>query len=87
MLHYHIETFSILVPCWHKEPFATARSPKRLLALIARSVRQECFYMANSLRAGFEPAFAPIMGLSYQLEDREFLRLITPQHGVYPSID
>jgi hypothetical protein len=45
------------------------------------------FNMANSLQAGFEPAFTPITGLSYQLEDREFLRLITPQHGVYPSID
>ena len=33
-----------------------------------------------------KPAFAPITGLSYQLEDREFLRLITPQHGCYRPI-
>ena len=50
---YHIETLSILVQCWHKEPFATARSPTRLLALIARSSRQKCFYMV--LGTGIEP--------------------------------
>jgi len=28
------------------------------------SVRLMCFYIANSLRAGIEPALSPIMGLS-----------------------
>jgi hypothetical protein len=37
--------------------------------------------MANSLRAGFEPAFAPIVGLSYQLEDREFIGVMTSDYG------
>ena len=36
------------------------------------------FLYGKLIAAGFEPAFAPILGLSYQLEDREFLRLITP---------
>ena len=54
---YHIETLSILVLCWHTEPFASARRPTRLLAPIARSGRQKCFYMECRAGDGFNFRF------------------------------
>ena len=42
---YYIETFSISVPYWHKEPFAPARGPNIGRARLAVTVRQKCFYI------------------------------------------
>jgi len=45
------------------------------------------FNMANSLRAGLEPASGTYNGTNvYQFHHREFLRLITPQYGCYLQI-
>ena len=52
---HHMETFLIISQCWHKEPFAPARGPNAD-AFMAYGTRQECLHMANSLRAGLEPA-------------------------------
>ena len=51
--HDHIETLSISVPCWHKEPFAPARGPNVDACYAAYGTRQKCFYMVG--RLGFEP--------------------------------